>query len=125
MVAATLTHPLEALDGHVIHRLVTGHWIDSITAGVGLRGSIWDVPFLIAIGVAAAAAIAVTPWRFVVRRDLFAFLVALCAWVVVSNTIDDLSRDGWHGEATGIAATVFSAALIAAGYRLQARPRLR
>lgn len=125
MVAATLTYPLEALDGRVSHRLVTGQWVDSITAGAGLRGSIWDVPFLVAICVAAGAAIAATPWRVVFRRDLFAFFVALCAWVLLSNTVDDLSRDGRRGEAAAIVVVAFSAAVIAAAYRVQTGARVR
>jgi 4-amino-4-deoxy-L-arabinose transferase-like glycosyltransferase len=124
MVAATLTLPLEAWDGDVSHRLITGHWVDSVASFVGLRGSAWDLPFLLALAFAAAAAIAATPWRVVLRRDLLAGVIALGAWLAVSNTLHDLRQHGWAGEATVVAVVAVAALLVAGAYRIRAWPQI-
>jgi hypothetical protein len=125
MVAATLTIPLEAWDGQVSHRLVSGEWVDSAATLVGIHGSAADLPFLLALAVAAAAAIAATPWRIGLRRDLAGGIVALGTWLLISNAIHSLREHGAVGEATVIAIAAIGAALIVGAYRVRALPRMR
>jgi hypothetical protein len=117
VVGATLTMPLEAWDGQVAHRVITGHWVESIASFVGIGGSAADVPFLLALAVAAAAAIAATPWRVILRRDAIAAVVALVAWLVLASRIQGLLRHGTTGEAAALVATAVAAGAIAVVYR--------
>jgi hypothetical protein len=119
MVAATLTLPLEAWDGQVFHRAVTGHYVESVASFVGLRGSAFDAPFLLALGVAAVAAIAATPWRVTLRRDAIAALVACVAWLVLASRIRGLLARGITGEAAAVVATAMTVGLVALVYRFR------
>ncbi len=125
MVAATLTKPLEAWDGLVLHRVITGPYGDSVASFVGLGGRAADVPFLLALAAVAAAAIAATPWRVVVGRDALAGVVALAAWLLLANRIQSLLQHGLTGEAVALAAVAVAAALVACAYRMGAWPWTR
>jgi hypothetical protein len=123
LVAATLTMPLDAWDGHVFHRVISGKYVDSVAHFVGLGGSAWDAPFLLALVVAAAAAIAATPWRANLRRDGFAGVVALLGWLTVSMTCHRLLERGPAGEAVVLATGAATALLVAFAYRTRAGPK--
>jgi hypothetical protein len=117
MVAATLTTALEAWDGLVVHRVITGRYVESVASFVGLGGSAADVPFLLALAVAAAAAIAATPWRVILRRDAIAAVVTFVAWLVLANRIQGLLGRGISGEAAALVATAVAAGAVAVVYR--------
>jgi hypothetical protein len=123
MVAATLTKPLEAWDGLVLHRVITGRYVDSVASFVGLGGSAADLPFLLALAVAAIAAIAATPWRVVLGQDALAGTVALIAWLLLASRIQSLLQHGTTGEAAVVAMVAIAAALVTCAYRLPAWPR--
>jgi hypothetical protein len=116
-VAATLTTPLEAWDGRVFHRVVTGAWGESVASFAGLHSSAWDAPFLLALGVAAALAIWVTPWRFAPSRDVVASVVALFGWLVLTTNMRGLLKLGPPGEAAALAIAAVTALLVTAVYR--------
>jgi len=117
MVAATLTTPLEAWDGLVFHRVITGRYTDSVASFVGLGGSAADLPFLLALAVAAGAAVAATPWLLDLRRDALAGVVAIVAWLLLTRSIKTLLEHGPTGEAVALAAVVVAAALVISAYR--------
>lgn len=119
MVAATLTTALEAFDGLVLHRVITGRYVEPVASFVGLRGSAFDTPFLLALGVAGVAAIAATPWRVVLRRDAIAAVLALLAWLVLASKIKGLLEHGITGEAAALVAVVLAAGALAAVYRVR------
>jgi 4-amino-4-deoxy-L-arabinose transferase-like glycosyltransferase len=121
MVAATLTTALEAWDGLVFHRVITGRYVESVASFVGLRGSAFDAPFLLALAVAVVAAIAATPWRFVLRRDAIAALVAFLAWLVLASRIKGLLEHGTTGEGVALVAAALAAGAVAAVYRIRLR----
>jgi hypothetical protein len=123
MVAATLTTPLEAFDGLVFHRVITGHYTDSIASFVGLGGSAAALPFLLALAVAAVAAIAATPWRVVIGRDALAAVVALGAWLLLASGIKTLLQHGATGEAAAFVGVAVAAGLVACAYRIDVWPR--
>ncbi|MDP9261665.1 MAG: hypothetical protein M3O89_06830, partial [Actinomycetota bacterium] len=123
MAGATLTGPLEAWDGHVVHRVVTGTYVDSAASFLGLGGKGADVLFLVALGLAAAAAIGGTPWRAVLRREVLAGTVALAGWLVLTAKIHGLLGRGKAGEAAVLAAAAVTAVLVALAYRTS--PSLR
>ncbi len=125
MVAATLTKPLEAWDGLVLHRVITGRYVDSVASFVGFGGSAADLPFLVALAVAAVAAIAATPWRLLPGRDALAGVVAFIAWLLLASRIQTLLHHGATGEAAAVAAVAVAAALVACVYRIDAWPRTR
>jgi hypothetical protein len=123
MVAATLTTPLEAWDGLVAHRVITGRYVESVASFVGLDGSAWDAPFLLALGVAAAVAIVATPWRVTRHRDAAAAVIALLGWLVLATKTQGLLERGVAGEAVVLFAAAATALLVTLAYR--ARPSLR
>lgn len=117
MVAATLTTALEAFDGDVAHRVLHGPFVESAANIAGLGGRTWDALFVIALGVALAAAIVGTPWRFAVQRDVLAGVIALCGWFVVSTKVHPLLENGLAGEAVVVLLAVGTAVLVALAYR--------
>jgi hypothetical protein len=122
-VAATLTTPLEAWDGLVFHRLVTGEWGESVAAFAALHGSAWDAPFLLALGTAAVVAIWATPWEFRPRRDIAAAIVALSGWLVLTTNMRGLLGLGPPGEAVALTVASATGLLITAAYRARPSPR--
>jgi hypothetical protein len=121
MVAATLTTALEAWDGLVLHRVITGNYVESVASFVGLDGSAADIPFLLALAAAAAAAVAATPWRVIVRRDAIAAALTFVAWLLLANRIQGLLRHGMTGEAAALTSATVIAGLVALVYRLNLR----
>jgi hypothetical protein len=124
MIAATLTTPLEAWDGLVFHRVVHGDFVESAANVAGLGGTAWDVLFLLALGVAAMAALVVTPWRVIRNRDAAAAVVALCGWLVLATKIHGLLGRGLAGEALVLSIALATSLLVAFAYRtrLSLRP---
>jgi hypothetical protein len=122
MVAATLTTPLEAWDGLVFHRLITGQYADSVASFIGLGGSGAGLPFLLALAVVAVAAIGATPWHVVPTRDAVAGMVAVVAWLLVSSSIKTLLQHGATGQAATLAAVAVAVALVTCTYRIDAWP---
>jgi hypothetical protein len=116
MAAATLTTPQEAWDGHVAHRLFTGQYVDSVASFAGVRGAAVDAPFVLALVIAAAAAIAATPWRARLYRDVLAGALALAGWLLVSTKLHAWLASGRAGEAKLVAAAFAAAALVALVY---------
>jgi hypothetical protein len=123
LAGATLTTALEAWDGLVFHRVITGGYVDSAASFIGIRGGFADAPFLLALTVAALAALAVTPWRAVFYRDVLAGAVALFGWLLLATQIKGLLDHGVAGEAAVLTVAVLVAACIGAAYR--AAPSLR
>jgi hypothetical protein len=123
LAGATLTTPLEAWDGLVFHRLITGAYVDSAASFIGIRGGLADAPFLLALTIAALAALAVTPWRAVFYRDVLAGAVAFVGWLLLATQIKGLLDHGVAGEAAVLTAALLVAACIGAAYR--APPSLR
>jgi hypothetical protein len=123
LVSATLTTPLEAWDGHVFHRVVTGVYSESVASFLGLHSGAWDIPFLLALAVAAAAAIVATPWRVARNRDAIAAALALSGWLALTTNMRGLLQRGPAGEAVVLFVAAGTALLIAVAYR--ARPSLR
>jgi 4-amino-4-deoxy-L-arabinose transferase-like glycosyltransferase len=117
LVSATLTMPLDAWDGRVTHRLVTGEYVPSIASFVGLDGNGWSLPFLLALGVAAFFAIASTPWRLDLKRDALAGIVTLAGWLILSTNVHTLLKHGATGEMVALAFVAVTAALVALVYR--------
>ena len=117
MVAATLTTPLEAWDGLVLHRVITGRYTDSVASFVGFGGSAAGLPFLLALAVGAAAAVAATPWIVDLWRDALAGVVAIVAWLLLASNIKPLVDHGPTGEAIALATVALAAALIVTVYR--------
>jgi hypothetical protein len=124
MIAATLTTSLEAWDGLVFHRVVHGDFVESAANVAGRGGTVWDVLFLLAIGVAAMAALVATPWRVSRHRDAAAAVVALCGWLVLATRIHGLLDRGLAGEALALAIALATSLLVAFAYgaRLSLRP---
>jgi hypothetical protein len=118
LVAATLTMPLEAWDGHVAHRLITGNYVESVASFVGVHGSAWDTPFLVALGTAVTAAVLATPWRGTLTREAVAAVLALLGWIVVSTEIHGLLRRGPAGEAAVLLVAGAVALLVTFAYRV-------
>ena len=123
LVSATLTTPLEAWDGNVFHRVVTGVYSESVASFLGLHSGAWDIPFLLALAVAAAAAIVATPWRVARNRDAIAAALALSGWLALTTNMRGLLQRGPVGEAVVLFVAAGTALLIAVAYR--ARPSLR
>jgi hypothetical protein len=124
MVAATLTTPLEAWDGLVAHRVITGSYVESVGSFVGLDDSAWDVPFLLALGIAAVTAIVATPWRVTRHRDAVAAAVALLGWLVLATKTQGLLQRGVAGQAVVLLVAAATALLVTVAYRarLSLRP---
>jgi hypothetical protein len=117
MAAATLTTPQEAWDGHVAHRLLTGEYVESVAGFIGFRSAAFDVPFVLVLLIAVIAAVAATPWRGRLYRDVLAGGLALAGWLLVSTRLNPWLARGRSGEAALIAVAILAAALIAAVYR--------
>jgi hypothetical protein len=92
LAAATITSPLAAWDGDVLHRLRTGGYVRSVLDFVGVGGGVADLPFLLALGVAAAIGFAaVRP--YLRRPDAAAFVLALGGWTLIASQSHRLLND--------------------------------
>jgi hypothetical protein len=125
MVAATMTTALEAWDGLVAHRVITGEYVESVASFVGIESPRAAIPFALAIGVASVAALRATPWRHVGRRDILAGTAALVGWLLLATHMKGLLDRGAAGELVGLAAAASAAAVVVATYRIGAPPRPR
>jgi hypothetical protein len=120
IVAATLTQALEAWDGLVLERFLSGQYVESVGSFFGFEGdAVAAVLFLLALAVAAVAAVAATPWRVRLHRDALAGVMALGAWLVLSTQLRGLLERGTAGEAMVVLGVVLTAALIAFVYRME------
>jgi hypothetical protein len=117
MAGATLTSPLGAGDQQVLHRLATGGYVDSVAAFVGLEGGVGALPFVVALAVAAAAALAVTPLPRRLAPELVPALAAGGCWAVLMTQTPRLLREGDAGELAVIALACFAVALVFLAYR--------
>jgi 4-amino-4-deoxy-L-arabinose transferase-like glycosyltransferase len=125
MVAATMTTALEAWDGLVAHRVVTGDFVDSVATFVGIDSRAAAIPFALAMLVAAVAAVAATPWRKTGRREVIAGGAALLGWWLIATHMTDLLKKGLAGELAALASIAVAVVVVAASYRVSAplRPR--
>jgi hypothetical protein len=120
IVAATLTKALEAWDGLVFERFLSGQYVESVGSFFGFGGgAVAAVPFLVALAVAALAAVTATPWRVRLHRDAVAGVMAFGAWLILSTQLRGLLERGTAGEATVLLGVVLTAALIAFVYRME------
>lgn len=92
LAAATITSPLAAWDGHVLHRLTTGGYVRSTLDFVGIEGGVADLPFLLALAVAATVGLAaVRP--YLRPPDAPAFALALGGWALVASQSHRILND--------------------------------
>jgi hypothetical protein len=92
LAAATITSPLAAWDGQVLHRLSTGGYVRSVLDFVGVGGGVADLPFLLALAFAAAVGFAaVRPYLRPV--DAAAFALALGGWALIASQSHGLLND--------------------------------
>jgi Dolichyl-phosphate-mannose-protein mannosyltransferase len=117
MAGATLTSPLGAGDQQVLHRLTTGGYVESAAAFLGLHGGLADIPFALALVVAAAAAIAVTPLPERYSREAAAAVVAGAGWVLLMTQTPRLLREGASGELVLIGVVCLTVVLAVVAYR--------
>jgi hypothetical protein len=117
MAGATLTSPLGAWDQQVLHRLSTGGYVESVLAFFGVRGGLADAPFVLALAVAAAAALAATPLPQRLAREATAALLAGGGWAVLMTQTPRLLTHGVPGELAVLAVACLTAALVVAAYR--------
>jgi hypothetical protein len=122
MAAATLTTALEAWDGLVAHRVLTGQYVESVAAFIGIHAAFADLPFVLAIAVAVAAALAATPWEIAPARDVLAGAIAFCGWLLLSSHTQPLLGHGAAGEAAVLVVACLVAGLVAAVYRVRPLP---
>jgi 4-amino-4-deoxy-L-arabinose transferase-like glycosyltransferase len=117
MTAATLTSPLGAGDQQVVHRLMTGGYVDSVASFLSRHGGFWDAPFLGALAVAALAALLVTPTPQRWSREAAAALVAGAGWAILMSQTPRLLRHGDGGELAVIAIACATAVATVGVYR--------
>jgi len=125
MVAATMTGALEAWDGLVWHRVTSGDYVDTILRFVGIHSAAAIIPYMLAVAVAVAAAVAATSWGHVRVRDIVAAPVAFAAWLLVATHTPGLLARGVAGEAAVVGAAAVAVAIVMGIYKdgIPLRPR--
>jgi len=125
MVAATMTGALEAWDGLVWHRVTSGDYVDTIMRFVGVHSAAALIPYVLAVAVAFAAAVAATSWHHARVQDAVAAPVAFAAWLLVATHTPGLLGRGVAGEAAVVGAAAVAVAIVMGIYtrRVPLRPR--
>jgi len=125
MAAATMTGALEAWDGLVWHRVMSGDYVDTVARFAGVHSAAAIIPFVVALFVAIAAAAAATSWRHVHLRDVIAAPVAFGAWLLVATHTPSLLAHGLSGEAAVLGAAAVAIAVVVGIYTggMPIRPR--
>jgi hypothetical protein len=129
MMAVTITHPIAASSGGVLHRLRSGDFTDTIFTPLGM-GNAYVTPaaFLLLTAGAIVLAVAATPRQFPPRRAWLAAASAAFGWLATALAAHELVRsaDAPENSRSGsLAALAVVAALSVVVVRLHVGRRIR